>query len=569
MTPSAFRKQLKRDFDGLKADPQIPVSDDARAFEWWCASKFIEAESSFLPDPDDAVVGGTKDLGIDVVLYNEAADEYLICQCKSLTGNAATSDRDIEAFFSLHTRLRDPEYVLKNGNAKLVDALPPYEVFRDHPDRFTYRFVTTGKISTSSRNQWPTRSPESDDLRCELWGIEELKAFYQEAATLVQPIPESVTLVLPRGRYFRVEDPYPGLVAVLKTNAIRGVWQQHKQKLYAYNIRGYLGASGLNGRIKQTLEERASDFFYFNNGISAVCTAFDIENDKLEAQNFQIINGAQTLNAIRLAGEQNEGRVLLKLTQTTAVETDSGINADIIRFNNSQNAVKDSDFRSNDNIQQWLEGKIKRWNKDWKAVAQFKYRRKRAVGRGGGKGKSLKLEDAAKILYAWQADPHTVTAKPRSLFTDGDAGGYYEQTFGVDGDITNRWSDEQLEWFLLAVACYDRIEEILVQFREDDEDRFNWVKGHRWHVLALAGLFYRGLGESPSRWLKSERRFRETFDDFFRKAWPLVEAAERKRAKEDRSSWRNWRASPDEWRDLKAEFESVSKSESVLDRVLS
>ena len=75
MTPDAFRRQLKRDRDVIIGDPQVPASNEATAFEWWCAKAFIAAESSFGTDPDDAVVGSKGDLEVDVVLKNESTSE--------------------------------------------------------------------------------------------------------------------------------------------------------------------------------------------------------------------------------------------------------------------------------------------------------------------------------------------------------------------------------------------------------------------------------------------------------------------------------------------------------------
>jgi hypothetical protein len=47
--------------------------------------------------------------------------------------------------------------------------------------------------------------------------------------------------------------------------------------------------------------------------------------------------------------------VLLRITEGESVKTEKGFNADVIRFNNTQNIIKSSDFRSNDPIQLWLE----------------------------------------------------------------------------------------------------------------------------------------------------------------------------------------------------------------------
>lgn len=104
-------------------------------------------------------------------------------------------------------------------------------------------------------------------------------------------------------------------MAVLTTNALKNIWNTHKGALYAENIRGGLGTD-LNVRMTETLGTRPADFFYFNNGISAICTDFQITQDgphrTLKAERFQVINGAQTLNAIGSNDYMKEGRVLFR-----------------------------------------------------------------------------------------------------------------------------------------------------------------------------------------------------------------------------------------------------------------
>jgi hypothetical protein len=107
------------------------------------------------------------------------------------------------------------------------------------------------------------------------------------------------------------------------------------------------------------------------------------ERLQVTGENFQIINGAQTIGALKSAKDlSSETEVLLRITQGESVKTEKGFNADVIRFNNTQNIIKSSDFRSNDPVQLWLE---KRFNDLRPRGAQQKrivYVRKRSLPRG-------------------------------------------------------------------------------------------------------------------------------------------------------------------------------------------
>ena len=108
-------------------------------------------------------------------------------------------------------------------------------------------------------------------------------------------------------------------------------------------------------------QERGDEFFYFNNGVTAICSDFKVNKNEITARNFQIINGAQTVVSIRNATLQQENKVkdvevLIRIVETGELKTtQKGFNKDIVTFNNTQNKIETWDFISNDPIQIWLE----------------------------------------------------------------------------------------------------------------------------------------------------------------------------------------------------------------------
>ncbi len=202
----------------------------------------------------------------------------------------------------------------------------------------------------------------------------------------------------------------------------------------------------------------------------------------------QIINGAQTVSSLANQPPLKEVEVLFRLTQSEDYKTEKGFNRQIIQFNNSQNQIKVSDFRSNDPIQLFLEKQFK----DRKArgpLPKIKYVRKRAVGRRGT-GTGIKLEEMAKIRYAFLEEPTLIHSAPKSLWTHAESGGAYERAFGVDGKIENLWSEDTFGELLLALAFYLRISDDCKRTaKETPELRF--LRRLRFHALALAGVYAR------------------------------------------------------------------------------
>ena len=56
-------------------------------------------------------------------------------------------------------------------------------------------------------------------------------------------------------------------------------WVDGNDNIFNDNIRGYLGANKVNKSMLKTIDENPEDFFIFNNGITAVTTEIN-ENDQ-------------------------------------------------------------------------------------------------------------------------------------------------------------------------------------------------------------------------------------------------------------------------------------------------
>jgi hypothetical protein len=181
------------------------------------------------------------------------------------------------------------------------------------------------------------------------------------------------------------EKPRRTIVAVVKANTLINLYRKERERIFAVNIRSFLGRKGINKDIVSTAQNLPDKFFYFNNGVSAICTAIELDEKTghFRGENFQVINGAQTIGALKSAKEvSSDTEVLLRITEGESVKTEKGFNADVIRFNNTQNIIKSSDFRSNDPIQVWLEKRFSNLRPRGAQEKRFAYVRKRTFRSG-------------------------------------------------------------------------------------------------------------------------------------------------------------------------------------------
>ena len=138
------------------------------------------------------------------------------------------------------------------------------------------------------------------------------------------------------------------------------------------NIREYLGNKGVNKSIYKTLlsSEDRNNFFYYNNGVTLVCDKMSKINTASSKSNMnayftvdnpQIVNGCQTVNSIyevlknvdptKLEQEYRDTFVMLKVLEIDrSSQMEEILYKDIVKFNNSQNAIDEKTFVANTSI---------------------------------------------------------------------------------------------------------------------------------------------------------------------------------------------------------------------------
>ena len=121
------------------------------------------------------------------------------------------------------------------------------------------------------------------------------------------------------------------------------------QSLFAYNVRGSLGRTQVNKGIVSSLRDSSTHklFPLFHNGVTVICTHAEENGDKIRIENYYVVNGCQSLNALyeNSATLTGDLRILTKFVQIEDVS--SPLSEKITNYSNNQNGVKARDFKSN------------------------------------------------------------------------------------------------------------------------------------------------------------------------------------------------------------------------------
>lgn len=233
--------------------------------------------------------------------------------------------------------------------------------------------------------------------------------------------------------------------------------------LFQKNVRQSLGLNNaVNKGIKSTIYGNSSDFFFYHNGITAICHQIDLtDSGTLKTKGISVVNGCQSLNTILSCSEK------VKSLDNTYVmfrfyEIPQRERADKISIStNSQSPVKPRDLRSNDKRVLSL-----------KRLYQQKYPQGYLITQRGEEAPAEKdknlvvdLSDLGKYMVSWHSQRPNIAYSEIKLFDK-----YFEQLFKRDyrpenihalafwmNQVWKRWTNDNplaLNESLLAMRAY-------------------------------------------------------------------------------------------------------------------
>ncbi|POS63145.1 AIPR family protein [Parasaccharibacter apium] len=152
----------------------------------------------------------------------------------------------------------------------------------------------------------------------------------------------------------------------IQASELHRLYKKYTTNMFSANVRDYLGSrrseSNINQGIINTIKRNPEDFWAFNNGLTVLTNNFRIDGNNIVVSGLSIVNGAQTTGAIGSLKEppSQEAWVQIRFVKNRTGGNTSNIIRDIIKYNNSQNTVEASDFRSTDSIQKRLKEEFKK-----------------------------------------------------------------------------------------------------------------------------------------------------------------------------------------------------------------
>lgn len=317
-----------------------------------------------------AVFDGVRDQGIDGCYFDESRNTLVFVQSKwHSNGTKTISKGDILKF------LHGVRLVL----AANWDSFSPK--FKNHKSAIDQALLKPD-VSVVVAVAFTGDNPLGEECR------EVLSQFEQDQNAVTEYLTVKVLDLKTLHRYFRTAtlsaqppftamlldwgqsmEPYQALYGRISCTDLAKLYADVGESLFEPNIRSFLGDGEVNNQIVATLATKPEEFWYLNNGVTAICTPFSktaFGGDTRQAgtfvfQGIQIVNGAQTVGSIAKASEKYSGNLAKAFAMIKVISLEGaplGFTDVVTVATNRQNKVEEKDFLALDPNQTRLKNEL-------------------------------------------------------------------------------------------------------------------------------------------------------------------------------------------------------------------
>lgn len=437
-TKRPSEKDLERELDEFRE--RFPQLQDDDIFILWFLRAFVTEEEH---EAAGALCGGSKDKGVDAVLIDEAARIVFIIQGKFHKVVAMRTEHrtDVMTFAQLGTTIvgdggsftdfvkdMSPEVAhrLNNARKRIKSRNYSLQLF----------YVTTGKCSPALLEE-AKRSVRSVDgeVTFQLFDGKQILLLLADYLDGVAPPVPSLDLEIESGQGVRssgVLNRYDSKTDIeswvfsITDHCLARLFERAGTRLFARNIRGFLGNTHINSGMEATLSKEPEYFWYYNNGVTLICDDAKLESrrgqDILHVMNPQIINGQQTTRILsQMITRGPRASVLVRVIRVPRVgngnpERFDTLVSQIVSATNWQNEILPSDLMSNDRRQIEIERQFRKLG--------YLYLRKRET-KGEARRRTvsrhytlIRKDEVAQALAACDLDPSIVREGKERLFEE-------------------------------------------------------------------------------------------------------------------------------------------------------
>jgi hypothetical protein len=430
-----------------------------------------------------AITDGQNDKQIDAIVVDDGEERRIrIIQGKFVKPEPIDAE-PLREVLSAWTRLKDLPRLQLECSGKLAERLETMRVALEDEYDVQFELLTTGQLTPAAQSDFGAFQREmadSADFSAGLTLVDSALLETRLSEAEQRDLPELTTDIDidPQRSLVSEESGVRVVLAMLPIAQCLKLPGIADGKLFRRNVRQSLGISNkVNKAMRDTLvhPEKAKYFFFFHNGITAICRGFTLSDDKrrLRVRALSVVNGCQSLSTIYATGGKvtekggGQGSVLFRFYEIPQFDLGEAISINT----NSQSAVKPRDLRALDKhmrrIKERYESDVPR--------AYFMTKRGDVRPPDRDQAKCIDSPEYAKMVVAWQCQRPSIATNEKRLFDE-----HYKTLFHPELDAQS----------ILALRLWlNAIDEHWPQL--DINEAVKAVKGAaRFHVLFVVSQLF-------------------------------------------------------------------------------
>lgn len=395
------------------------------------------------------VTDGSKDNGIDGVYYDPGRNKLYLVQAKwSEKGSGTIGTGDFRKFIAGVYDLLNEEWKKFNERFKKISEEISAGIKNDPEIVLVAAYNSDNPISEECREiiEEFLNENSSDGQDVVSFRLFDLKHIVRTIKTVKSGSKSDVEVnLLQWGEH---KEPYYAIYGKVSCADVAEWYKAHEDLLFTENIRNTLSDSDINTQIETALLKNPVDFWYLNNGITAIADEVarkpiglgdQKDSSYWKVVNIKIVNGAQTTGSISKAYAKNPSAVKKAYVQIKIISLENApfdIAKDITTATNTQNKVEPKDFLSLEPLQDGLAESFK------KIGIQYCFRRGDKVA---DPNKGLDVQELAMTLALSRPVIVNVVVAKRNAGSLTDPNGHYQKIFDQSIDAAQAW-DEVKRW---------------------------------------------------------------------------------------------------------------------------
>lgn len=374
-----------------------------------------------------AITDGQLDKQIDAIVVEDGEEQRVRVLQGKFVKPGTIDGADLREVLSAWTRLKDLPRLQLECSGKLAERLETMRLALEQDYDVQFELLTTGTLTQAAQTDFAAfqrEMAESADFTAGLTLVnsELLETRLSEAEERDLPELSAEIEVDPAKCFVCTEGGVRVVLTLLSVEQCLKLPGIVDGKLFRRNVRQSLGTTNkVNRAMRDTLvhPEKAKYFFFFHNGITALCRSFSFSDDhrKLRVKALAVVNGCQSLSTIYATGGKvaeksaaERGSVLFRFYEVQQYDLGEAISINT----NSQSAVKPRDLRSNDRYMREIKTRYE------SRIPGAYFITKRGEQRPADKeaAKCVESPDYAKMVVSWQCQRPNLATNEKKLFDE-------------------------------------------------------------------------------------------------------------------------------------------------------